>query len=227
MPIPDRIVLSHSGLSILDECPRCFWLKYRQRIERPEGFASRLPNRFDTVIKRSFDRYREVETLPPILAGRLRGRLQNPFQEKYRIDHNERFQFYGKLDECLILPDGLHVPVDHKTTSSDPRGKEPHPAYQKQLDAYAWLLEANGKGTAGFGILLFYYPDEAEAIEKGFPFVIWLVQLQTNPGEARKRFLRGVETLEGPLPPLNPSCSFCSYAETVTKITTDGRLAQW
>ena len=215
---PNRTVLSHSGLSILDDCPRCFWLKYKQGIEWPEGFASRLPNRLDGILKRYFDRFREAGTLPPLLAGKVQGTLQKPFQEKYYLDHNERYRFYGKLDECLILPDGLHVPVDHKTTSSDPRGKAPHPAYQKQLDAYSWLLEANGKKIAGFGLLLFYYPDEVESIETGFPFVIQMVQLQTSPAQAKKRFLRGVEILEAPLPALTPSCDFCQYTQTLSKI---------
>ncbi len=212
------IVLSHSGLGILDDCPRCFWLKYKKGITWPEGFASRLPNRFDTILKRHFDQHREAGTLPSILEGKVRGKLQKPFQEKYRLDHDENYQFYGKLDECLILDDGLHVPVDHKTTSSDPRGKDPHPAYQKQLDAYSWLLEANGKKTAGFGLLLFYYPDEVTSMKSGFPFVIEIVQLQTSPAQARKRFLRGVEILEGPIPPPISSCAFCSYTQTVAGI---------
>lgn len=212
------ITLSHSGLSILETCPRCFWLKYRRKITWPEGFVSRLANRFDGVIKKYCDRHRVAGTLPSFLAEKAEGTLENPFQERYLINHNDGFRFSGKLDECLVTPAGLYTPIDHKTSSSDPREKDPHPAYQQQLDAYAWLLEANGKPTTGKGILIFYYPDLTENIERGFDFVIKVVELNTNPKQAEQRFLGGVSVLDGDLPDSGKTCAFCGWGNLIRSI---------
>lgn len=213
--VQKQITLSHSGLSILDTCPRCFWLKYTEKINWPEGFVSRLANRFDGIIKKYFDRYREEGALPSFLAGKVQGKLESPFQERYTINHSEKYRFFGKLDECLITPDGRYTPIDHKTSSSDPRTKDPHPAYQLQLDAYAWLLEAHGKPTSGKGILIFYYPDITEQIENGFPFVMHVVELDTHPESAKTRFLNGIEVLASQCPAPGSECQFCKWLETV------------
>lgn len=215
-----KITLSHSGLGILDDCPRCFWLQYNEGLRWPEAFASRLPNRFDSIIKGYFDRYRSVGSLPEFLNGKMRGRLENPLTVSYYYNLNERFSLTGKLDECLITPDGFYAPVDHKTTSSDPRYKDPHPAYQKQVDMYAFLLEANNKPSLGYGYLIFYYPDENQKeIDQGFRFVIETVRLTTHPEAARERFLRGVEALERPMPAATPSCKFCTYVAVNQNLT--------
>jgi len=95
-----KIWLSHTGLENLGRCPRCFWLSYRRGIRQPEGIVSRLANRFDTVLKNYFNMYRPQ--LPPMVEGKLEGRLQDPFQEKYFVPIDVRYGFWGKLDECLI-----------------------------------------------------------------------------------------------------------------------------
>src|SRR3989304_8296225 len=117
-----KIWLSHTGLENLGRCPRFFWLSYRRGIRQPEGIVSRLANRFDTVLKNYFNMYRPQ--LPPMVEGKLEGRLQDPFQEKYFVPIDVRYGFWGKLDECLITEKNQLVPVDFKTASSDPREKE-------------------------------------------------------------------------------------------------------
>lgn len=174
---------------------------------------SRLANRFDGVIKKYCDQHRKAGTLPSFLADYVTGTLENPFQERYYISHNNIFRFYGKLDECLVTPDGCYAPIDHKTSSSDPRKTLPHPAYQQQLNAYAWLLEANGKPTTGKGVLVFYYPDLTENIEDGFNFVIKVVELNTYPKQAEQRFLKGMAVLEDDMPEAGKECVFCEWSK--------------
>ena len=128
-----RVWLSHSGLETLKRCPRCFWLQYNKGIRQPEGIVSRLANRFDKILKSYFDIYRPDGGLPPLVNDSLEGSLQNPFIETYWVRINAKFGFYGKLDECIVNSRGELIPVDFKTSSSDPRENE-------ILDAYLSLI---------------------------------------------------------------------------------------
>ncbi len=210
-----KIWLSPTGLESLHRCPRCFWRKYKQGIAQPEGIVSRLANRFDGVIKRYFDLYRASGDLPPMIASAVTGTLQNPFREKYFMDIDDHYGFLGKLDELLIEPSGAATPVDHKTSSSDPRLKETLPAYQRQLDSYALLLEHNGLPTSGHGYLIYFYPNDGPRLHEGFPMVVHVQKLSTKPSRVEKEIAAAIGVLNGPLPASAPSCPFCTWLETV------------
>src|SRR3989344_5849199 len=131
-----RIWLSHTGLESLNRCPRCFWLQYKKKIYQPEGIQSRLANRFDAVLKSYCNIYRPTGDLPPLFEDHIKGKLKNPLENAYFSKINDRYGFYGKLDECVVNENGELVPVDFKTSSSDPREKEILPAYQNQIEDY-------------------------------------------------------------------------------------------
>ena len=206
--------LSHSGIEGMNRCRRCFYLQYNHKIYHPEGIQSRLANRFDTVLKSYFDIFRKKGTMPPFVADTLKGQLQNPFKETYFHIVNEQYGFLGKLDECLVL-DGKYIPVDFKTSSSDPREKDILSAYQNQIDAYAFLLQHDRKEPAGYGFLIFFYPDLATEIKDGFPMVKHVVRLDAHPEHVNDRIQRAVEVLQGPLPEPNADCQFCSWFKKV------------
>lgn len=214
-PPGKKIWLSATAIETSRRCPRCFWLQVNMKIYQPEGIVSRLANRFDGVIKRYFDLYRGSPDLPPLVAGQIDGRLESPFQEKYFATINDRYGFLGKLDECVVRGDGTYTPVDHKTASSDPTTRELIPAYQFQLDSYAFLLEQNRKPTSGVGHLIYFYPAEGEKLHEGFPMQVTVKTLQTNPGRVRGEVLQAIALLDGPLPTSAPECPFCIYVKTV------------
>ncbi len=216
-PVGKKTWLSASSLETLNRCPRCFWLQVNLKIYQPEGIVSRLANRFDGVIKRYFDLYRGTPSLPPLVAGQMEGKLESPFQEKYFAHINERYGFLGKLDECLVRPDNHFTPVDHKTASSDPNTRDLIPAYQFQLDSYAWLLDQNRKPSSGVGHLVYFYPAEGDKLHQGFPMQITVKTLTTNPSRVRPRIDQAIEILDGSLPESAPDCPFCQYVETVKK----------
>jgi len=203
----------------MNRCPRCFWLEKHEGIRQPEGIVSRLANRFDAVIKRYFDLYRPLGELPPMVAGKVEGKLQYPFQEKYWYRYDERYGYYGKLDECLVTTGGKYTPVDHKTTSSDPNTRELIPAYQFQLDSYAFLLEQNAHPTTGIGHLVYFFPGHGNKLHEGFPMEITVKTLKTEPGRVLPKIKEVIAVLEGPLPPSAPDCPFCAYIDKL-KITT-------
>ncbi len=213
-----KIRLSHTGLELMNRCPRCFWLQYKKGIRQPEGIQSRLANRFDGIIKRYFDIFRGIGELPPMLEGKVKGKLEQPFQERYTAPIDEQYEFYGKLDECLV-DRKRHTPVDHKTTSSDPNEKGIFPAYQAQLDSYAHLLEANGKPITGIGHLVYYYPIHTNELHEGCKMQFLVQTLKTNPEHTRERIARALTVLRGKMPTPSADCPFCTWQQQVAQAT--------
>lgn len=213
-----KIWLSHSGIEGMHRCPKCFWLQYNKGLYQPEGIVSRLANRFDTILKHYFDLYRPLKELPKVIEGKVEGKLEYPFQEKYFYDYNEKYGLTGKLDDCLVQKDGTYTPIDHKTASSDPREKDILKAYQRQLDFYALLLEKNKKPTSGFGHLIYYFPEHSDKLDEGVPLQVHVQTLKTNPGQAFKEFLKAIDILEGAIPKPATNCPFCNWHDQLNKI---------
>lgn len=59
--------LSPSILSLLKDCPRCFWLHFNKNIKRPETIFPSLPSGMDKILKDHFDRFMRKGKLPPEL----------------------------------------------------------------------------------------------------------------------------------------------------------------
>lgn len=219
-----RIWLSHTGLETLERCPRCFWLRYIRNIYQPEGIVSRLANRFDKVMKNYFDLFRPTGKLPPIVKKSVVGRLQNPFQEKYFVPLDRKYGFYGKLDECFVTRTSELVPVDFKTASSDPRARtDILPAYKSQIDDYIYILMKNNKKTAGYGYLIFVYPEDGKYLHKGFPMYIDVKKVKGNPANTAKRIKEAIEVLEKKIPPPSLECPFCKWYDTVRGELGEGK----
>ena len=206
--------LSHTALEEMNRCPRCFWLSYKEKIKLPEGIQSRLANRFDTVLKQYFDSYRKKNLLPPIVEKKLSGKLEKPFKEKYFYRFNDRYGFYGKLDECLVDND-KYIPVDFKTASSDPREKTILDAYQHQIDEYVYLMEKNHRPTSGFGYLIFFYPDLSDEVHNGFPMVMHIMKVTAHPEKVSSRIEKAIKILENSIPDPHQDCSFCGWFNKV------------
>lgn len=221
-----RIWLSHTGLEILERCPRCFWLYYKRGIRQPEGIVSRLANRFDVVLKNYFNIFRSTGELPPMIAGKLEGKLQNPFQEKYFVRIDDQYGFFGKLDECLINEHGEYIPVDFKTSSSDPREKETLSAYQSQIDSYIFIMQENGLKVAGFGYLVYVYPDQSHNLHNGFPMIIHVAKLSGNPQNTPQKIVKAIKVLEIKMPNPSPVCPFCNWYEAMKVELGDKKLAK-
>ncbi len=213
-----RTWLSHTSVEVLERCPKCFWLQVNKGIRQPEGIVSRLANRFDAVIKNYFDTFRTTGKLPPMVEGKLTGRIQNPFQEKYFVRINDKYGFYGKLDECLVNDRGELSPIDFKTASSDPREKEILSAYQSQIDDYIFLMQENRKSVTGEGYLVYFFPDLGEALHDGFPMIIHIEKLKGDPKKTAKRIKNAIKVLEGKMPSSSPDCPFCNYRKATAAI---------
>jgi hypothetical protein len=217
-----RIQLSASTLSLYRECPRCFWLHFNRRIQRPRGIFPSLPGAMDNVIKAYFDEYRQRNLLPPEIMGEVTGSLISDkyLLAKWRdwrtglrfIDKDKSALLRGALDDCLI-DDGYHVPIDFKTRGSAAGKEYARKYYSLQMSCYSLLLRENGFQTADFAYLIFYYP--ASVKEKGIvEFSVDTIKLETDAEFARTTFHAAIDLLRAPdAPEKHSDCEYCHWLE--------------
>ncbi len=217
-----------TGLNLYRECPRCFWLHYNKRVQRPRGIFPSLPSGMDLVIKKYFDQYRG--SLPPELHGKVEGQLlkDTALMDKWRdwrtgleyVDQEIGATLFGALDDCLTLSqtptEGLfeqevrYIPLDYKTKGSAPRDGDSERYYQTQLDAYALMLNSNGFLVADFAYLIYYYPARVE--KNGLVhFNIEPVRVSTSVDRVKKLFAEAVSVLKGPQPKRHENCEYCVW----------------
>jgi len=206
-----RISLSASTLRLYRECPRCFWRHLNQGVERPRGPFPSLPSGMDAVLKRYFDTYRKQGTLPPLIDGKLRGTLMSGLLNLEFVDPDGEARLFGKLDDCLVLPDGRHAPLDHKTRASAPEGVAyTEKYYQLQMDVYSLLLQRNGYPISRTAVVVYYYPQPG-ALHEGFPFGVAIHEVATDPDSASRIFEAARALLGGPMPNAGRECEYCQW----------------
>ena len=204
--------LSASTLKLFQECPRCFWLHINKKIERPRGPFPSLPSGIDRVLKGYFDTYRKLGTLPPLIHGKLEGKLSTTALTLGFDDARAKARLWGKLDDCLILPDQRLAPLDHKTRASAPADLSYTTKYYKfQMDVYTLLLERNGHSTSRTAYVVYYFPVDG-TLHEGFPFGVLVHTITTDPERAYEIFAAACQCLSGALPPSGALCEFCRWA---------------
>ena len=204
--------LSATTLKLFQECPRCFWLHVNRKIERPRGPFPSLPSGIDRILKTYFNGYRDSGGLPPLIAGKLDGALSTTPLTLGFNDEASRARLWGKLDDCVLLPDGRVSPLDHKTRASAPDDVSyTQTYYQFQMDVYTLLLERNGHRTTRTAHVIYYYP-VAGTLHQGFPFEVAVHTIATRPDVALKVFTDGIRCLSGELPDSAAACEYCRWA---------------
>ena len=214
--------LSASTLKLFQECPRCFWMHLNKRIERPRGPFPSLPSGIDRVLKGYFNTYRTLGTLPPLIDGKLEGKLASTELTLGFNDPNTNARLWGKLDDCLILADQRLAPLDHKTRASAPNDTSYTEKYYKfQMDVYTLLLERNGHPTSRTAYVVYYFPIYG-ALHQGFPFQVAVHRITTDPEGAYDIFVAACACLSAPLPPSSEGCEFCRWAQSRAVIPAAG-----
>jgi len=210
--------LSPNSLNLFLECPRCFWLHFNKGIKRPRGIFPSLPGGMDGVLKVYFDEYRGTDKLPPIIEGRMEGKLLNPLPKSlFYKDDKSQAVLWGKLDDALDFGDGKYAPLDHKTRGYPPK-EEIFPAYQLQMDVYDLLMEENQLPTRHLAYLVYYYPTPGQ-LHDNFPFEVVIKPVSTNPKQAKKVFGDAVKLLRSKMPDPAKTCEHCAWAEIIKQVS--------
>lgn len=166
--------LSPSSLSLMKECPRCFWLHHNGVWKRPQGIFPSLPSGMDKILKIHFNKFREKRELPPELCENdycsnieLFGSNE---KEKNLLkiwqDYKRGIQWEDEVGNLLrgavdniLVKNGKLIVLDYKTRGY-PLKENTHKYYQNQIDIYNFLLRKNKYETEDYAFLLFYVPKE-------------------------------------------------------------------
>jgi hypothetical protein len=202
--------LSPSSLNLMQDCPRCFWLLMMKNIKRPLGPMSSIPIKMDSIIKNYFDRYRGLNELPPILQGKIAGRLSVNMPKTLVYREENGILLLGRPDDYLELKDGNIVVLDHKTASKAP--EKIHYSYNVQLNTYSYLLKMVGYKTTNKAYLAYYYPDDCE-LHRGMPFNCTIIEIETQHSVVKELISKAYDILIGSIPNSGKNCEYCKWKE--------------
>ncbi len=76
-------------------------------------------------------------------------------------------------------------------------------------------MEKSGKKIAGFGYLIYFFPDEGKLLHNGFPMIIHITKLEGNPANTTKRIINAKLILEKSIPTPSKECPFCNWYKTI------------
>jgi|SRR3989344_2882762 len=211
---------SPSSLSLLDDCPRCFWLQFNKGIKRPSGIFPSLPSGMDKILKEHFDSFRDKGELPPELkhlAGEIKlfenAELLKDWRNNFKgicWQDKEGNLVHGAVDNILQKGKKLVV-LDYKTRGF-PLKEDTHEHYQDQLDIYNFLLRKNGYETEDYAYLLFYHP--TKVTEKGeVIFHTDLIKINISTKNAEKIFEKALKILKEKMPAATENCEYCKWIQ--------------
>lgn len=212
-------MLSPSSLGMVDECPRCFWLRVRHGIKQPRGIFPSLPSGMDRTIKEYFDRFRQSRLVPPELEG-----VPDDVELFHDVEKLEKWRDWrrglrwtdsrgnvllGAVDG-MLQRGGKLIVLDYKTRGY-PLKSNTADFYRDQVNIYTYLLRKNGYDTEDFGYLLFYYPSRVRS--RGLVrFDTELVKLDVDFDRVDKLRARALEILGQDEPPEPGSdCECCGW----------------
>jgi len=182
---------SPSSLSLLKECPKCFWLHFNKNIRRPNGIFPSLPSGMDRILKVHFDSYRDKNELPPELK-KLKGvRLFNNIELLKTWRNNIKGIQYKDKNGNLI------------------RG-----AVDNLLEKGSKLIVLDYK-TRGFPLkedTAEHYPDKVNR-EGEILFNTDLVKMSISISNAEKIIKNALKILEIDIPDSSEECEFCKWRE--------------
>ncbi len=211
-----KFKLSHSSLSLMEECQRCFWLDKHGKWNRPKGIFPSLPSGMDGILKNHFDKFRDRGELPPEIRNHQHTKGLKLFNESellkvwrsnfkgIRWEDKKGNVLSGAVDNILVKGKKLIV-LDYKTRGFAVK-EDTADHYQNQLDFYNFLLRKNGHETEDYAFLLFYYPKEV--MEDGkVAFDSLLAKREVNVKNAEKIFENAIKLLNSGCP--KKSCEWC------------------
>ena len=209
--------LSPSSLNLFAECPRCFYLTLHKKWKRPSGPFPSLPGGMDRILKKHFDKFRDIGKLPPELSENkecsgmklfndpeLMKIWQNNFKGISWTDE-EGNELHGAVDAMLVKGEKLIV-LDFKTRSGAPKD-ETVDYYRLQQNIYNFLLRKNSYETEDYFFLLFYFPTEINEIGEVI-FDTELVKVKVDIKTPEKIWKDALKILNGDCP--SKSCGWCN-----------------
>ncbi len=209
--------LSPSSLSLMKECPRCFWLTQHKVWKRPSGIFPSLPSGMDAILKTHFNKFIENGELPPELKHNGDCKNMKLFDDHELLaiwrnnfkgiqwEDGQGNILKGAVDNILMRGKKLIV-LDYKTRGYELK-EDTAEHYQDQLDIYNFLLRKAGYQIEDYAFLLFYVPKEV-LLTGEVIFNTTLKKMKINVKNAEKIFESAIKLLNSDCP--KESCEWCS-----------------
>lgn len=208
--------LSPSSLSLMQECPRCFWLDKHNVWKRPASIFPSLPSGMDRILKIHFDKFRDKGELPPELCNNGECTKMKLFDNKELMeDWRNNFKgirwedkdgnvLFGAVDNLLMKGNKLIV-LDYKTRGYACKDDTAN-HYQNQLDIYNFLLRKNDYETEDYAFLLFYVPMQVAGTGEVI-FDTTLKKMKVDVKNAERIFENAIDLLNKDCP--EKTCEWC------------------
>lgn len=232
------IKLSRSSVDLFLDCQKCFYLKIKHRLPRPNSPKVSLNLKVDELLKKEFDTFRSNQSQHPIMQT-ISGEVfpySHPDLEKWRHNFtgiqykhkNLNFLLYGSVDDLWFSRKTNQViVVDYKATSSQyPPSKLRLNQYSQQLGFYNWLLKKNNIPTHDTNyILLANAHTPSTSFDNTLRFNSTLIPIP-NSIDWIEPVLTDINNCLSELNPpnSNPDCKFCKYTNSVKNLTAQSGL---
>jgi len=181
---PEPYEVSRSQIQSFMNCPACFWMNRVKGIKFPGMPGFLLNSATDTLLKKDFDRYREMQKPHPFMERNDLGHLV-PFKHEnfelwtkslqlgLRTFHEpSNLIIGGGLDDVWhdLKTDEIFV-VDYKSTAGRKNDEGTalnqitlvgayKESYKKQMDMYQWILRQEGFNVSRTGYFVYVNGDQ-------------------------------------------------------------------
>lgn len=208
--------LSPTGINLIEECPRCFWLTQHGVWKRPQGIFPSLPSGMDSILKTHFDKFMKKGVLPPELCENKECKDMKLFDDEEKLKiwrsnfkgvswiDDSGNELHGAVDNILVKGKKLVV-LDYKTRGF-PLKDDTAEHYRFQQNVYNFLLRKNGYDTEDFFFLLFYVPKEVSETGEVI-FDTQLVKMDVDVRAAEKTWKKALKMLDERCP--EKVCEWC------------------
>jgi len=224
--------LSRTKVDLFMNCPRCFYLDRRLGIGRPSTPPFSLNSAVDALLKKEFDIHRAKGTRHPLV--KQYGIYSVPFEhekiEEWRDALRRGIQFHhkethfvlsGGIDDVWVDPEGKLNIVDYKATSKTSEvniDADWQIAYKRQVEFYQWLFRKNDFTVSDTAYFVYCNGQADKAAFDGkLEFSIKIIPYEGSDKWIEPTLVKIKECLMGNLPPITPTCEYCSYRSYASK----------
>jgi hypothetical protein len=220
------------------QCPRCFWLDVRLKINRPSSPPFNINKAIDELLKKEFDSFRlkkqphpwmienNIEAVP--MQHKDLDTWRHNFTGVFTLHKPTNLHVFGAVDDVWVNNAGEVIVVDYKATSKNQEvsiDSEWQIAYKRQMEVYQWLLRQNGFSVSDTGY--FVYTNARIDIEGFYDKVEFKTKVIPYTGSdawVEPTLKKMKDVMEGDMPEVGVAamggeCEFCTYAKKRTELT--------
>jgi CRISPR/Cas system-associated exonuclease Cas4 (RecB family) len=231
---PSPFRLSRSKIDLYMKCQRCFYLDRRHGIGQPSGPPFSLNIAVDDLLKKEFDRYREIQKPHPLMTEN--GIDAVPFQHQDLEVWRESLRkgvsaplagttllITGGVDDVWVNRKGQLIVVDYKATSKNEEvnlDADWQIAYKRQVEIYQWLFRQNGFDVCNTAYFVYCNGDKSgDAFNARLDFTIKVLPYDgsTDWIEPALRELHQCLCSEA-MPQAADGCPHCKYRERAAAV---------